>query len=958
MKRQTLVLLALLLCGTFSLPIKAQQKECQPPALPQSSEPNIFSQEQEVFLGDAVAEQIQKDYRVIEDPALTEYLSRIGERLVKHLPITGMRLQFFLVDLPDVNAFVLPGGRIYVSRKLVTIAQSEDELAGVIGHELGHLAARDSALDTTRRFKEVLGVTEVKDRNDIFEKYNQLIDNLRRKPEAFKQREREKGQMVADQIGFYALTSAGYDPSALAHFWDRVTETKGKTGGWLSDLFGATRPEERRLREMLKAVTSLPSACINTRPATQTEDYKKWQSSVISYTGLGRREVLPGFISKQQLQPPLRSDITHIRFSPDGKFVLAQDDSGINVLSREPFASLFRIEASDAYNANFTPDSKEVIFYTNNLRVERWSVAEAKMLNAKEVVVRKGCMQTALSPDGKYLACLSPNPPFLDLNLIDVQSGQAALQKKEFYSPDFFQILMIVEALGGRGRGDSTDVGLELVRMGFSPDARYFMAGYLGHDRMKPMLKDWVGEAVDLSTLSKVAIPDSMKKLIAGGFTFVGRDRIAAVNMEDYKKSAVLTFPRGDLVAEYPMRGRLEAPTLGNYLFVRPIKDFALGVMNLDTKVIFKANKQPALDIYGDLFVAEMRNGELGLYRMEKNEVVATALLSNISLGRLLTAELSPDMKWLALSGRSRGGVWNLSKGAEAALYLRGFRGAFFDGDATFFGDFPKYETAERNVARFNLTSGEVTPGNTIENKNTRQIGQYLLVVKPAKKVKEDESYEYGKNVIIEMQDARTLSLLWSKTYPKETPRVWVAGRVGTMALVWDVTDDAAKAEIKNDSKLSQQLAGMKEKEGDYLIQILDARTGGDLGKLLVETGKGSFRLSNVFAAGDWVIITDTRNRVLIYSLKTGEMKGRVFGGYATVSPVGNLLCVENESGKLSVYDLSTMEKREQITFSSPVALVRFTEDGRRLFVLTSNQTTYLFDTTAISKSSPTTKQN
>jgi hypothetical protein len=958
MKRLTLVLLTILLCGILSLPIKAQQPECQPPALPKSSEPNIFTEEQEVFLGEAVAEQIQKNYRVIEDPALTDYLSRIGERLVKHLPITSMRLQFFLVDLPDVNAFVLPGGRIYVSRKLVTIAQSEDELAGVIGHELGHLAARESAIDTTRRFKEVLGVTEVKDRSDIFEKYNQLIDNLRRKPEAFKSRDREKGQMVADQIGFYALTGAGYDPAALARFWDRMTEAKGKTGNWLSDLFGATRPEERRLREMLKAVSTLPAGCMSARPANQAEDYKQWQSSVISYTGLGRREVLPGFVSKQQLQPPLRSDITHIRFSPDGRFVLAQDDSGINVLSREPFAPLFRIEVADAYNANFTPDSKEVVFYTDNLRVERWSVAEQKMLDAKEVVVRRGCMQTSLSPDGKYLACLSPNPPYFDLNLINVQTGETALQKKEFYSPNFFQILMIIDALGSRGRGDSTDIGLELVRMGFSTDARYFMAGYLGHDHMNPNLKSWVGEAVDLNTFAKVSIPDSMKKLIAGGFTFIGNDRIAAVNIEDYRKSAILTFPKGELVAEYPMRGRLEAPTLGNYLLIRPIKDFALGVMNLDTKVIFKANKQPALDIYGDIFVAEMRNGELGLYRMEKNEVVATALLSNFNLGRLLVAELSGDMKWLALSGRSRGGVWNLNNKAEAALYLRGFRGAYFDGDATFFGDFPKYETAERNVARFNLANGEVTPGSAVESRNARQIGPYLLVVKPAKSVKENDNYEYGRNVIVEMQDARSLTPLWSKTYPKETPRVWVAGRAGTMALVWDVTDDAARAEIKSDSKLSQRLAGMKEKEGDYFIQILDARTGSELGKLLVETGKGSFRLSNVFAAGDWVIITDTQNRVLVYSLKTGEMKGRVFGGYATVSPAANLLCVENESGKLAVYDLNTMEKRGQITFSSPVALVRFTEDGKRLFVLTSNQTAYVLDTNETTKGAATAKQN
>ena len=239
---------ALLLGSILAHPLVAQQQNCLPQvALPAPTEPNIFSEEQEGYLGDAVAEHIQKNYRVIEDAEVTDYLRRIGARLSKHLPLTKLRFQFFLVDLPDANAFVLPGGRIYVSRKLVALAQSEDELAGVISHELGHLVAHEQAIDQTRRLREVLGVTQVGDRRDIFEKYNLLIENSRRKP--LKPRNRESGQMVADQAGFYALVTAGYDPSALARFWDRLTETRGKTGGFLSDVFGTTKPEERRLRE-------------------------------------------------------------------------------------------------------------------------------------------------------------------------------------------------------------------------------------------------------------------------------------------------------------------------------------------------------------------------------------------------------------------------------------------------------------------------------------------------------------------------------------------------------------------------------------------------------------------------------------------------------------------------------------------------------------------------------------
>src|SRR5215211_1750018 len=172
MTRMKLLCVAPLLLTTITYSTFAQQP-CKPPVpLPNPTEPNIFSEEQEIYLGDAVAEHIQRNYKVIEDAELTDYLTAIGNRLTKHLPLNRLRFQFFLVDLPDANAFVIPGGRIYVSRKLVAAAHSEDELAGVIAHELGHLVAHQSAIDTTRTFKEVLGVTAVSDLRDIFAGYH------------------------------------------------------------------------------------------------------------------------------------------------------------------------------------------------------------------------------------------------------------------------------------------------------------------------------------------------------------------------------------------------------------------------------------------------------------------------------------------------------------------------------------------------------------------------------------------------------------------------------------------------------------------------------------------------------------------------------------------------------------------------------------------------------------------
>ena len=187
------------------------------------------------------------------------------------------------------------------------------------------------------------------------------------------------------------------------------------------------------------------------------------------------------------------------------------------------------------------------------------------------------------------------------------------------------------------------------------------------------------------------------------------------------------------------------------------------------------------------------------------------------------------------------------------------------------------------------------------------KYSQYLFTIKSAKAAEKPpdpnakpaklNSVEYRRNVVIEMFDARTMKSLWSQAFAKEAPRVWIAPGNQTMALLWSVTTDAAKSEISGNPQLTQMLAKMKEKEGDYFLKIIDAQSGNEIGKLLIETGKGSFRVSNIFAAGDSVIVTDTRNRVLVYSLKTGEQKGRVFGAYATVSTASKLLCVGMRAG-------------------------------------------------------------
>lgn len=79
---------------------------------------------------------------------------------------------------------------------------------------------------------------------------------------------------------------------------------------------------------------------------------------------------------------------------------------------------------------------------------------------------------------------------------------------------------------------------------------------------------------------------------------------------------------------------------------------------------------------------------------------------------------------------------------------------------------------------------------------------------------------------------------------------------------------------------------------------------------------------------------------------------GRAFGAYADVSLKAGLLSVENESGKLAIYDLATMNKRDSFTFSTPLSMLRFSPDGQRLMVLTTDQTVYMLDVSSVTATS------
>jgi len=666
----------------------------------------------------------------------------------------------------------------------------------------------------------------------------------------------------------------------------------------------------------------------------------------VAYSGLGRKESLHNVLTRRTLEPPLQSDLTHLRFSPDGKYVLAQDDSSIFVLRRQPFESLFRIDVDEAQPAEFTSDSKSIVFFNDSLRVEKWDVEEKERTSVYELVLQKSCIQSALSPDGASLACLTDN---LDLMLYDVATSAEIFAKKTFYTLDIFEFFnfQLNLILGNEVR---------LVQMVFSPDGKYLLAARRSTALM-----------VDLQAKAAVPLPGPVKKLLQRTFAFLGPEKLIGVGDARGEKTQVVKFPTGEVLTELAVGGAfLYSPGGGNYVVLRPIAKYPVGVMDLATKKIFIANRSSAFDIYERLYLSERRNGELGLYNADNDQPVGVVQLPRSPFGRLRAVAVSDDLNWLAVSQRSRGAIWNLVRN-QRPYHTRGFRGAFFEGTAALYADYPEFETEARGISRLDLAKPELKQVLALgkppkkeeddsaegakdkkkekkkeepeeEQGRTTQYGQYLLTFRPMKK----GSFNFSENVRMEVKDVRNGSVLWSQSFGKETPDLYVFVQGNTMVYLWPLASKAAKAQINEDSGMKQRLAAMKEKQGDYYLEVLDGRTGETSGRLLIETGKGSFRISTVFSVGDRVIVADTENRVLVYSLSDGELKGRIFGAHATVNSKNGLLCAENETGKLAIYELATMQKRDEFVFASPVSWAQFSPDGSKLLVLTANQTAFV----------------
>jgi predicted Zn-dependent protease len=189
---------------------------------------NLFSIDQDLQVGKENAAQVDKQLPILDDTTATQYVNELGKQLSRFTPNNQPQYvwQFKVVNSPDINAFALPGGYIYVNRAAIESAEDQAQLAGVIAHEEGHVVLRHG---THQASETMLVQAPLAILGGFLGQSGSLMSQLAQYGIGFgvqsiMLRNSRSMEAQADSVGTYVLYQAGYDPHAMAQFFQIIEQ--------------------------------------------------------------------------------------------------------------------------------------------------------------------------------------------------------------------------------------------------------------------------------------------------------------------------------------------------------------------------------------------------------------------------------------------------------------------------------------------------------------------------------------------------------------------------------------------------------------------------------------------------------------------------------------------------------------------------------------------------------------
>src|SRR5882672_10004408 len=280
---------------------------------------NFYSIEQESALGKQLAQEVERQAKIVDDPVIAEYVNRVGQNLVRN---SDAKVPFTIkvVDAEEINAFALPGGFFFVNTGVLMNADTEAEMAGVMAHEIAHVAARHGTRQATRgqiiNYASIPlifmgGWTGYAIRQGAglaiplgFLKFSQGFES------------------EADFLGLQYMYKAGYDPTAFVDFFEKIQSKEHKKPGTMAKIFSSHPMTDDRIKTSQKTIQDI----LKSKPeyVVTTSEFNDVKNRLLAMHN--RRKVDDKDPNKPQLRRAPGSTTGPIDADEDGKKPKSDED--------------------------------------------------------------------------------------------------------------------------------------------------------------------------------------------------------------------------------------------------------------------------------------------------------------------------------------------------------------------------------------------------------------------------------------------------------------------------------------------------------------------------------------------------------------------------------------------------------------------------------------------------------
>lgn len=232
---------------------------------------NLVSLEEEWQLGNQLAADIARQMPVINDSAANAYINRLGQQIVSQTPMANLPWQFHIIDDPEVNAFNIPGGHVYVTTGLIGASDNLSELAGVMAHEIAHGVERHATEQMTRSYGLGIIAALVLGQNPAV--YQQILAQII--GSGTMARFGRGAEIEADVLGTRYMHAAGYNPNGLITMFEELLERRQRQPGAVDKFFSTHPLTEDRIDTVRAEIGRLPN---RSGLVSNTADFNTFQS--------------------------------------------------------------------------------------------------------------------------------------------------------------------------------------------------------------------------------------------------------------------------------------------------------------------------------------------------------------------------------------------------------------------------------------------------------------------------------------------------------------------------------------------------------------------------------------------------------------------------------------------------------------------------------------------------------